>query len=55
MIPAGPYRAIDWVQLEADTPVRRAITRTGGHVGFHERGADLPWYVARTVRFLDAA
>ncbi len=54
MIPAGPYQAIDWAQLEADTPVRRAITRTGGHVGFHERGAELPWYVGRTVAFLDA-
>ena len=54
MIPAGPYRAIDWAQLEATTPVRRAITRTGGHVGFHEHGAELPWYVGRTVSFLDA-
>jgi uncharacterized protein len=54
MIPAGPYHAVDWGQLEAGTPVRRAITRTGGHVGFHERGADLPWYVGRTVAFLDA-
>ena len=34
--------------------MRRAITRTGGHVGFHERGAELPWYVAQTVAFLDA-
>lgn len=55
MIPAGPYEAVDWGQLESSTPVRRAITRTGGHVGFHERGAILPWYVARAVRFLDAA
>lgn len=54
MIPAGPYHAIDWAQLEAGTPVRRAITRTGGHVGFHEQGTDLPWYVARAVGFLDA-
>jgi predicted alpha/beta-fold hydrolase len=54
MIPASPYEAIDWAQLEADTPVRRAITRTGGHVGFHERGAELPWYVGRTVAFLDS-
>lgn len=54
MIPAGPYRAIDWEQLESTTPVRRAITRTGGHVGFHEHGAPLPWYVGRTVAFLDA-
>jgi len=54
MIPAGPYRSIDWALLEATTPVRRAITRTGGHVGFHERGAELPWHVGRTVAFLDA-
>lgn len=55
MIPAGPYRAIDWAALEAETPVRRAITPHGGHVGFHERGAQLPWYVGRMVEFLDAA
>ncbi len=55
MIPAGPYHAIDWAGLEATTPVRRAITRTGGHVGFHERGAELPWYVGRTVQFLETA
>jgi predicted alpha/beta-fold hydrolase len=54
MIPAGPYHAIDWAKLESETPVRRAITRTGGHVGFHEHGVELPWYVAQTVAFLDA-
>jgi predicted alpha/beta-fold hydrolase len=53
MIPVGPYEAIDWPALESATPVRRAITPTGGHVGFHERGADLPWYVPRAVAFLD--
>jgi len=54
MIAPGPYEAIDWGLLEATTPVRRAITRQGGHVGFHERGAALPWYVSTTRRFLDA-
>jgi len=54
MIAPGPYEAIDWALLEATTPVRRAFTRHGGHVGFHERGAALPWYVATTRRFLDA-
>ena len=42
MIPASSYHAIDWPELEASTPVRRAITRNGGHCGFHEQGADLP-------------
>ena len=53
MIPASSYHAIDWAGLEATTPVRRAITRNGGHVGFHERGADLPWYVGRAIAHLD--
>jgi predicted alpha/beta-fold hydrolase len=55
MIPVGPYRAIDWPALEAAGPVRRAITPRGGHVGFHERGNLLPWYVGRAVGFLSEA
>jgi predicted alpha/beta-fold hydrolase len=54
MVPVGPYEAIDWTRLAERTPVRHAVTRTGGHVGFHEQGAELPWYVARAVAFLDA-
>ena len=53
MIPARPYLALDWASLEAATPVRRAITQHGGHVGFHERGRDLPWYVDRAVRHFE--
>ncbi len=52
MIPASSYRAIDWDALAASTPVRRAITAHGGHVGFHEHRAKLPWYVQRISRFL---
>lgn len=52
MIPIANYEAIDWEGLAASTPVRRAITAHGGHVGFHEHGADLPWYVGRVVRHL---
>lgn len=55
MIPVSSYAAIDWDHLERTTPVRRAITAHGGHVGFHEQGAELPWYVGRIRRFLDAA
>ena len=55
MIPAGPYRAIDWDVLADHGPVRRAITARGGHVGFHEHGNPLPWYVDRAVRFLSSA
>ena len=54
MIPAAPYRSLDWDRLAADTPVRRAITTHGGHVGFHEKGAELPWYVGRAVRLFDS-
>ena len=54
MIAPGPYGRSTGQLLEATTPVRRAITPQGGHVGFHERGAALPWYVSMTRRFLDA-
>ncbi|MEI6621697.1 MAG: alpha/beta fold hydrolase [Actinomycetes bacterium] len=52
MIPASPYRAIDWDTLGSQGFVRRAITARGGHVGFHERGNPLPWYVGQVVSFL---
>jgi uncharacterized protein len=55
MVPAATYAAVDWAALAQDTPVRRAITPHGGHVGFHEAGAELPWYVGRIRRFLDQA
>ncbi len=54
MIPPGPYQSIDWTKLESTTPIRRRITPTGGHVGFHERGNPLPWYVDQMVTFLEA-
>ncbi len=49
MIPAGPYRAVDWDALPAIT---REITASGGHVGFHGRQSKLPWYVGRIEKFL---
>jgi hypothetical protein len=52
VVPSGPYRSVDWSALEAEGPVRRRITRHGGHVGFHERGATVPWYVRQIVDFL---
>lgn len=54
LIPVGSYAAIDWEGLARTTPVRRAITRHGGHVGFHEHGAELPWFVRRAVAHLDS-
>lgn len=52
MLPASPYREVDWARLEHTTGVRRAITPHGGHVGFHERGQQMPWYVGRAIEFL---
>ncbi|HET9517338.1 MAG TPA: alpha/beta fold hydrolase, partial [Actinoplanes sp.] len=49
MIPAAPYRSVDWDALPA---VTREITAHGGHVGFHGRGSRLPWYVGRLITFL---
>ena len=51
MIPPSPVRRVDWEALERHG-VRREITLRGGHVGFHERGNPLPWFVRRAVRFL---
>jgi predicted alpha/beta-fold hydrolase len=52
VVPAGPYRSIDWDGLAARGCVRRAVTPHGGHVGFHQRGTRVPWYAQRAVRFL---
>lgn len=52
MIPVSCYQAVDWDALARDTPVRRLITRRGGHVGFHEQSADVPWYVRAAVAHL---
>lgn len=49
MIPAAPYRGVDWAALPTIT---RAITAHGGHVGFHGRGSRLPWYVGRVAEYL---
>lgn len=52
MIPFASYEAVDWQGLAARTPLRRAITPRGGHVGFHARGQALPWYVSRASAHL---
>ncbi len=51
VVPSGPYRSIDWTTLAHETPVRRAITAHGGHVGFHQRDGRAPWYAERAVQF----
>lgn len=55
MIPASPYRAIDWEQLADVGYVQRRITAQGGHVGFHQRDDPMPWYVGEAVTFLSRA
>lgn len=52
MVPIGSYQAIDWAELASRSGARRAISRHGGHVGFHEHAAPLPWHVRRTVAHL---
>jgi len=54
MIPAGPYRDIDWAQLEQGGHVSRAITNRGGHVGFHEKGRKYRWFTPLIARHLRA-
>ncbi|MFA7266225.1 MAG: alpha/beta fold hydrolase [Candidatus Nanopelagicales bacterium] len=55
MIPASPYRSIDWETLAEAGFVQRRITPRGGHVGFHERDTSQPWYIGQAVRFLSRA
>lgn len=38
----------------ADHSASLALTRRGGHVGFHFRGYDAPWYNYRIKDFVDA-
>lgn len=52
MIPSDPYRAIDWARVDRRGFVERLITPHGGHVGFHERGNPLPWFVGKSAAFL---
>ena len=51
VVPAGPYRSVDWDALAHSGPVRRAVTAHGGHVGFHQRGRRPPWYAERATAF----
>lgn len=53
LVPAQPYLAVDWGALERAGHVSRAITAHGGHVGFHQRGSSMPWYVGQAVGFLE--
>ncbi len=55
MVPAEPYRDVDWTAVERGGFVQRRITARGGHVGFHERGELLPWYVGQAADFLSVA
>lgn len=53
VVPAGPYRSIDWAGLESRGFVRRAVTPHGGHVGFHQRGGGPPWYAEEAADFFE--
>jgi len=35
-------------------PLRVAVTRGGGHVGFHGAGSRVPWYLGAAARFADS-
>ena len=35
-------------------PLRVAVTRGGGHVGFHGRGSRIPWYVRAAAHFVQS-
>jgi uncharacterized protein len=54
VVPSGPYRCIDWAELERTGPVRRAITEHGGHVGFYQARGRPPWYAEKAVEFFTA-
>ena len=49
-IDAQPYRAVPWEKNAFLTP---AICRTGGHVGFHAQGYDMPIYTRWSQAFIE--
>lgn len=48
-IPAASYRALD-----PNPNLISLIPPSGGHVGFHAKGLDMPWHDLALLRFLDA-
>ena len=50
-IPASCYHAIDWQALPS--PVGLYLTKTGGHVGFHEAGEPIPWHDRAAAAFFE--
>ena len=54
MVPSEPYRQVDWAALRRKGFVQEIITDKGGHVGFHEKGARLPWYANVARNFFQA-
>jgi predicted alpha/beta-fold hydrolase len=51
-IPSDAYRSVDW---SANPNLIHMMLPSGGHVGFHARGLDMPWHDAAMLRFLDAS
>ncbi|HVJ54794.1 MAG TPA: alpha/beta fold hydrolase [Aliidongia sp.] len=49
-IPASAYRTVDWSALPA---VRLALTRSGGHVGFHDAASPIPWHDRAILQFAE--
>jgi len=47
-IPSGAYRGRNWSANPALTP---ALTKGGGHVGYHARGDDVTWYDRRIAAY----
>lgn len=50
-IPEVAYRTVDW---SASKPVRLVLTRSGGHVGFHDAASKIPWHDRAIVAFVEA-
>ena len=49
-IPEAAYRTVDWSDLPA---VRLVLTRSGGHVGFHDAASTIPWHDRAIVQFAE--
>lgn len=49
-VPVAPYRGLDWSRLPK---LHLALTRSGGHVGFHIRDGWESWHDRRIVEVLD--
>lgn len=51
-IPVSIFRGINWKECDKVIPI---LTESGGHLGFHTRGHNIPWHLRAADTFLGSA